>query len=218
MVRFFTNQIGSVDEGVKGCDVGVLRKLLSSFVLHPIFNYTAITLVPRILNPSMAKDYRPISCCYVIYKKVFDFLSWSFVLGILESLGVPAQFSQWIIVCITGSRFSISFNESLVGYFMDERGISVLSKLLNVVAAKKVFQFHPKCGIIGFEVGVDCIIDKFYEFSRLWLNATKSELFSSSMSGTQLKLIHEAIEFKIRTLPVRYLRVPMVPQKLSKKD
>ncbi|XP_039029118.1 uncharacterized protein LOC120163190 [Hibiscus syriacus] len=41
----------------------------NSFILSA-FNTTAIVLVPKIPNPNMVKDYRPISCCTVIYKTV----------------------------------------------------------------------------------------------------------------------------------------------------
>ncbi|KAL4291160.1 hypothetical protein GQ457_14G012080 [Hibiscus cannabinus] len=36
--------------------------------LHPAFNSTALVLVPKIPNPSLMKDFRPISCCSVVYK------------------------------------------------------------------------------------------------------------------------------------------------------
>ncbi|XP_058211589.1 uncharacterized protein LOC131323761 [Rhododendron vialii] len=34
------------------------------------WNSTALTLVPKIPNPSMAKDYKPIACCNVVYKVI----------------------------------------------------------------------------------------------------------------------------------------------------
>ncbi|XP_039038586.1 uncharacterized protein LOC120176170 [Hibiscus syriacus] len=40
-----------------------------SFIL-PAFNATAVVLVPKVPNPSLVKDFRPISCCTVIYKTI----------------------------------------------------------------------------------------------------------------------------------------------------
>ncbi|XP_039027474.1 uncharacterized protein LOC120161268 [Hibiscus syriacus] len=41
----------------------------NSFIL-PAFNSTAVVLVPKVPNPSLVKDFRPISCCTVIYKTI----------------------------------------------------------------------------------------------------------------------------------------------------
>ena len=189
--------------------------------LHTAFNSTIIALVPKCQNPNSIKDFRPISCCSVIYKcitkimsnrlkkflpaiisgnqsafisgrsitdnilmaqelvkgygrstlsprcaikvdlqKAFDSLNWKFILDVLAALKFPAPFINWTRICLTGSRFSISINGGLVGYFKGSRGvrqgdplspylfvmaINVLSKLLDAAAMHGVFQHHPKC-------------------------------------------------------------------------
>ena len=72
----------------------------------------------------------------------------------------PLVFIGWIRDCITTTRFSISINGSLVGFFEGERGVrqgdplspylfviamSVLSRMLDVAVGYGVFSFHPKC-------------------------------------------------------------------------
>ncbi|XP_039010226.1 uncharacterized protein LOC120138908 [Hibiscus syriacus] len=52
----------------------------------------------------------------------------------------------------------------------------------------------------------------------LQLNAAKSELFSSGALVNLLDIILNASGFKLRCLPVRYLGVPLVTRKLTKKD
>lgn len=37
-------------------------------------NCTASTLVPKVENAFYAKDYRPISCCSIIFKLIFKIL------------------------------------------------------------------------------------------------------------------------------------------------
>ncbi|XP_039023295.1 uncharacterized protein LOC120155901 [Hibiscus syriacus] len=47
----------------------IMYCLDNSFMLYS-FNATVVVLVPKISNPNMVKDFRPISCCSVIYKTV----------------------------------------------------------------------------------------------------------------------------------------------------
>ena len=41
----------------------------------PAFNATSVALVPKCPNPSQIKDYRPISCCTIIYKCITRILA-----------------------------------------------------------------------------------------------------------------------------------------------
>ena len=36
--------------------------------MHPAFNSTVMALVPKCQNPSSIKEFKPISCCTIIYK------------------------------------------------------------------------------------------------------------------------------------------------------
>ena len=204
------------------------------------FNSTIISLVPKRQSPSNIKDFRPISCCSVIYKcitkiivnrlkqympklisnnqsafvvgrsiadnvllvqelvrgytrktlslrcvikvdlqKAFDSLNWEFILEVLSIVKFPEQFIGWIKSCITTSKFSISLNGGLVGYFKRARGIrqgdplspylfvlgmNVLSRLLDVAAQKDVFSFHLKCKKI--RLTHLCFVDDFLIFSK----------------------------------------------------
>ncbi|XP_039038759.1 uncharacterized protein LOC120176401 [Hibiscus syriacus] len=146
--------------------------------IHPTFNSTTITLVPKVPNPCTVKDFRPSSCCSVIYKiisiiivtrlieflpgiislnrtsfirgrdiidnvllaqemvkgygrksisprcsmkidlhKTFDSLHWRFLLAILKALHLPQKFIAWIEICFSQARYSIAFNDTLIGYF-----------------------------------------------------------------------------------------------------
>ncbi|KAE8693577.1 hypothetical protein F3Y22_tig00110809pilonHSYRG00241 [Hibiscus syriacus] len=107
----------------------------------------------------------------------------------------------------------------------------------NVAAKNGIFRFHTKCketsltylcfaddlllfchGLLDSILGVVSILEKFYEFSGLRLNALKSELFVCGVPVSLLDQIQSAIGFKIGQLPVRYLRVSLVTRKLTSKD
>ena len=43
--------------------------------LLPQFNCTSVTLVPKLDNPTYAKDFRPIACCTMVYKIIAKILA-----------------------------------------------------------------------------------------------------------------------------------------------
>ncbi|KAE8690635.1 hypothetical protein F3Y22_tig00110893pilonHSYRG00157 [Hibiscus syriacus] len=281
--------------------------------IYPAFNATTIALIPKRPNPSKVYDFRPISCCSVIYKtitkilanrmtnllpkiiapnqyafvkersivdntllaqeivkgygrkiisprcalkidlqKAFDSINWDFIHAILKALDLPLKFIDWIVSCYTDARYSIVLNGSLVGYFKGAKGIrqgdplsptlfvlvmNVLSNILNKAALKGIFAFHPKCRKIGLThlsfaddllifckgnlesvMGVIIVLDCFYEYSGLKLNAGKCEIFTAGISAHNLDSIINFSGFKHGRLPVRYLGIPLVTRKLIDKD
>ena len=45
-------------------------KAVLGFFNHGDWNLTTITLVPKVQNPSYAKEFRPIACCTMVYKLI----------------------------------------------------------------------------------------------------------------------------------------------------
>lgn len=96
--------------------------------------------------------------------KAFDTVKWSFIVSVLQVMGLPDRFIQWIHLCISTASFSVAVNGSLEGFFTSARGIrqgcslspylyvmlnNVLSKMLNQAATLGKFAFHPSCSAIG---------------------------------------------------------------------
>ncbi|XP_039028408.1 uncharacterized protein LOC120162312 [Hibiscus syriacus] len=115
--------------------------------------------------------------------------------------------------------------------------MNVLFNLLNIAALKGVFKFHPKCikiclthicfvddllifckGTFDSIMGVQSVLDVFYSFSGLKLNAGKCEMFTASMNPELCAFLYDAIGFKLGSLPIRYLGVPLVSRKIVVKD
>ncbi|GLT80968.1 hypothetical protein SLA2020_523770 [Shorea laevis] len=74
-------------------------------------------------------------------------------------LDSPSLFINWLVACITTSKFFLVFTRNLVGYFLGKKGIKqgdplspyifviyieVLSRMLNKAAAKGQFAYHHK--------------------------------------------------------------------------
>ncbi|XP_039026470.1 uncharacterized protein LOC120160095 [Hibiscus syriacus] len=210
-------------------------------------------------------DFYPISCCLVVYKTVTRILvdrlaaffpsmeslnQTAFVKGrcIMDNTLLAQEVVKGYATCLTSPRFSMSLNDSLVGYFKGTTGIkqgdplspylfvlimNVLSKVLDMAAAKGLFHFHSNCkkmglthlcftdnllifckGFLDSDVWVQCILEEFYLMSGLKLNATKSELFSSGVPACQLEAIKNINGFKLGRLPIRELILPMSVKKM----
>ncbi|XP_020272640.1 uncharacterized protein LOC109847811 [Asparagus officinalis] len=93
-------------------------------------------------------------------RKAFDTISWSFLKHMLLGLGFPKVMVDWIMSCITSSKYSIALNGSLHGYFNGQRGLrqgdplspylfilgmEYLSRRLDRLKSDNQFKFHPKC-------------------------------------------------------------------------
>ncbi|XP_059639491.1 uncharacterized protein LOC132281844 [Cornus florida] len=116
-----------------------------------------LSLVP---NPSVVSDFRPISCCNLIYKAISKLIAMK-LSPIFLTLISPCQnafvkgrhisdnvilahellnaFVNWISQCITTPTYTISLNSELFGFFKGKRGIrqgDSISPLLFVLATE----------------------------------------------------------------------------------
>lgn len=63
-------------------------------------------------------------CMMKLYlQKAYDTFRWQFLFSVLTLMNFPAQFVNWIKVCLTSSRFSIIINGLPCGYFEGKRGL-----------------------------------------------------------------------------------------------
>lgn len=58
--------------------------------LHKAINFTTVTLLPKVPNPSSIKEYRPIACCTVLYKLIAKVLA-SRIQSVIASVISNAQ-------------------------------------------------------------------------------------------------------------------------------
>lgn len=115
-------------------------------------------------------------------------------------------------------------------------GMELLSRLMHK-AVMKGFLYHPRFEAIQLTHlcfadvimifnstkassirTVKDVLLEFKDFSGLYANASKSEVFFGGSSDKEKQKVLEILNYKEGTLAVRYLGVPLVSGKLSQKD
>ncbi|GKB50964.1 RNA-directed DNA polymerase, eukaryota, reverse transcriptase zinc-binding domain protein [Tanacetum coccineum] len=95
-------------------------------------------------------------------QKAYDTISWDFLKEILEMFGFHKTMVNWIMTCITSTKFSINVNGERVGYFKGDRGLrqgdpyillifsTLVMEVLNLLIQKNIeeskgFKYHFGC-------------------------------------------------------------------------
>ncbi|GKC64228.1 hypothetical protein Tco_1096826, partial [Tanacetum coccineum] len=111
----------------------VYEFFINRYLLREL-NHTIIALIPKVNSPARVNDYRPISCCNVLFKciskiianrlkdslkrcafkvdiqKTYDTVDWNFLRVILIGFGFHERMIAWIMECVATTSFSISIN------------------------------------------------------------------------------------------------------------
>ncbi|GJX52930.1 hypothetical protein Tco_0281299 [Tanacetum coccineum] len=126
-------------------------------------NHTIIALILKVAAPSRINDYRPISCCNVLFKciskiisnrikdclkflissnqcafkvdiqKAYDTVDWGFLKAILHGFGFHHRMVTWIMERVTSTFFSLNINESLHGFSKGNEGFVRYCSKLDII-------------------------------------------------------------------------------------
>ena len=92
--------------------------------------------------------------------KAYDNVRWCFLEQILNIMEFLLQFINWIMQCMSTTKFSINFNSDLVGFFSSSHGLrqgdpmspylfvlvmEVFSCIMREVGRKDDFSYHWRC-------------------------------------------------------------------------
>ncbi|GJU37562.1 RNA-directed DNA polymerase, eukaryota, reverse transcriptase zinc-binding domain protein [Tanacetum coccineum] len=127
---------------VVGKDIcAAIKEFFNSVKLLGELNTTLISLVHKTKSPARVIDYRPISCCNIVYKgynweyvtrccafkidimKAYDTVSWTFLEFCLNEFGFHLVMVHWIRVCLRTASFSVCVNGDSHGFFNAKRGL-----------------------------------------------------------------------------------------------
>lgn len=161
---------------------GVLESIIgshqSAFVPGRII-FDNILLSHELVKGYQRKNISPRCMIKVDIQKAYDSVEWPFVRQMLDALGFPHRFSNWIMECLTTVAYTINVNEELVESFAARRGLrqgdpispylfvicmEYLNRSLLELRSKKEFHYHPRCR--KFDVTHVCFADYLLLFSR----------------------------------------------------
>lgn len=119
-----------------------------------------IFLVQELVRKYARKRSSPRCMLKIDLHKAYDSISWDFLEWMIQSLGFPQQFCNWIMECVSTASFSIVLNGSIYGHFNGQRGIrqgdplspylfvlcmEYLSRDLKGLTNDASFHMHPAC-------------------------------------------------------------------------
>ena len=82
--------------------------------------------------------------------KAYNSVRWNFLLAILQMIGFPSRMVNWIGECISTTKFSVSINGELQGFFDGSRGLRQggLSPYLFVLVIEVLLGFLGQMDIL----------------------------------------------------------------------
>ncbi|GJS85946.1 RNA-directed DNA polymerase, eukaryota, reverse transcriptase zinc-binding domain protein, partial [Tanacetum coccineum] len=119
-------------------------------------------------------------------QKAYDTISWEFLKNILLKFGFPSKMVNWIMTCVSTTKFSISINGDRL-------------EVLNLIVVKNIEDngdFKSSVETIGNS------LEEFSNYSGLKANMNKSTVFFGGMTEAEQRLILDIVPFLIGRLPV----------------
>ncbi|KAL8110069.1 hypothetical protein AgCh_025974 [Apium graveolens] len=205
-------------------------------------NSTAISLIPKCSNPSQMSDFRPISCCNTLYKCI------SKMVASRLSLILPSIIHKSQATFVKGRQISDNIlvaQEILHGYSNQSGPPRVTFKMdlhkafdmLNwqfIIDVLILREFPPpfirwihscltsprfSVKINGDPVGLLLgTLDTFSKFSGLCANPSRSNFYITTAPSSLHDWITNTFGIVKGDLPAKFLGVPLIIKKLSKRD
>jgi mannosylglycoprotein endo-beta-mannosidase len=146
-----------------------------------------ILLAQELLRNYHRNQGTPRCALKVDFMKAYDMVRWDFIFEGLHLMGFPDKVVHWIKECVTTSRFSISINGELNGFFPGGRGLrqgdplspylfvlvmEAFSGLMNNMVEDGKFKWHWKCEKV--RISHLCFADDLLIFCRGEVNTVSS--------------------------------------------
>ncbi|GKA81988.1 RNA-directed DNA polymerase, eukaryota, reverse transcriptase zinc-binding domain protein [Tanacetum coccineum] len=214
-----------------------VNELFASGMLLGELNSTLISIIHKVSSPTKFTDYRPISCCNVVYKTISKLITNRLKVVLSDLVDVNQS----------------AFIPESHGFFKAKRGLrqgdpislylfTLVMEVLNLMVKRQVrndrrFKCHSSCkklGITSLFFADDLLmlchrdmvsasilrrgLDEFSMSSGLYPSMNKSNTFFCNIPADVKDEIKLVMPFREGVLPIRYLGVPLVSKRVTKKD
>ncbi|GKB49924.1 RNA-directed DNA polymerase, eukaryota, reverse transcriptase zinc-binding domain protein [Tanacetum coccineum] len=132
---------------------------------------------------------------------------------VLEQFGFPNMMVEWIMVCVSTTKFSININGEREGYFSGERGLrqgdpmspylfTLVMEAFNIIMRKNISE------------------NKEFNEQLFWFESQYEQKYClfGGLTNAEQNIILGIVPFAIGRLLVRYLRVPLITKKINASD
>ncbi|KAJ9535960.1 hypothetical protein OSB04_un000878 [Centaurea solstitialis] len=167
-------------------------------------NHTLLRFIPKVPNATRVTDFRPISCCNVLYKVISKVVAERMKPYLSQLIG-PDQSAF-----IPGRRISdnILMAHELVAGYQRNSGRPRCAFKIDL----------RKAGDLASVEVLKVALDRFRKISGLEPNIEKSDAFFCNVSVEDKEVILNCLPFKPGCFPIRYLGVPLSPVCLRHAD
>lgn len=82
-----------------------------------------VQLAQELLRKYGRKRSSPRCLIKVDLRKAYGTVSWFFLQQVMDGLGFPPLFSEWVLECVSTAAYSLIINGSMCGFFKGKRGL-----------------------------------------------------------------------------------------------
>ncbi|GJR27547.1 hypothetical protein Tco_1103779 [Tanacetum coccineum] len=221
----YTSMFLKKGRDVVGADVcKAIHDLFSNGKLLNEINHTFMTLIPKIATPQKVNDYRPISCCNVIYKCISKIIT----------NRIKEVVSENQSAFVLGRRFSdnILLTQELMHNYHLKRGSPRCAFKVDIQKAYdtvdwRFLGFIFKCfddlfifahGDVDSASVIMTSLDEFRKVSGLVPSIPKSTTYFCNVLNHVKMAILNIMPFSEGELPLNYFGVPLISSRLLNRD
>ncbi|XP_048491592.1 uncharacterized protein LOC125492895 [Beta vulgaris subsp. vulgaris] len=223
--------------------IEAVKDFFHSCKLLKAINVTSITLIPKVKSPSHVSEFRPISCCSVLYKCITKLVCTKLKLVLNEFISQ----SQGAFVSNRSILHNILLCQDIAKMYRKSQKQKCCLLKIDLQKAYDTVSWEFLEEILGalrfprqfVQLVMTCVTNDLILFSKgdyksinmllqgvelfaattgLKANKMKSEIYSCGLNSQEVQRLCLSSGFTHGTLPFRYLAVPISTRKLSSAD